>query len=498
MAPVSQTVGMCPLFFCRVDAILLVKSAFRSIAAWGLTVLAAACAPQGQTFQATVAPAEIGAGAPVYSPTPTATPTLTLTPTITPSATRTPTRTPTPTLTLTPLPTFTPTQELLTLTPPSREGAPRAYLNPPAELAATDGWSCGDFPCEDDIEGFMQRIQVPRGYLLEYVGQFPGQPMQIVYGPDDRLYATIIEDGGARSGAVYVMNAAGSAERYAGDFFSPVGLAFQPGTDVLYVSSRLTQQTGGALWRVSGPGSEPEIVLDNLPCCYSLIDNQPNGLLFGPDGYLYLGVGALTDHGESNNPITQPYAEIQPLEAAILRIQPHSGEVETFAKGLRNPYDLTFDAEGRLYAADQGMINGVGDRLVHAEKGTHHGWPFWRTRGCEACPVKPAALDIAPDVMVFPPYSIPRGIVAYTGTQFPANLFNNLFMVLWNGTENAQRVVRIDPLNMPRPVNEGELPAGEPFITGLIRPIDVTIAPDGSLVVADYIYGHIWRVRYTG
>jgi hypothetical protein len=35
-------------------------------------------------------------------------------------------------------------------------------------------------------------------------------------------------------------------------------------------------------------------------------------------------------------------------------------------------------------------------------------------------------------------------------------------------------------------------------VTGLIRPVDVTLDPEGALVVADFIYGHIWRVRYTG
>ena len=91
----------------------------------------------------------------------------------------------------------------------------------------------------------------------------------------------------------------------------------------------------------------------------------------------------------------------------------------------------------------------------------------------------------------FPPFTRPRGIVAYQGTQFPANMFDSLFVTLWNGVEGGQRVIRIDPQHVDDP---GYVP--EAFVTGLIRPIDVTVAPDGSLVVADYVYGNIWRVVY--
>ncbi|MFN8374912.1 MAG: hypothetical protein U0694_18805 [Anaerolineae bacterium] len=100
------------------------------------------------------------------------------------------------------------------------------------------------FPCADDIAGSMSRIQVPAGFRLEFVGRFPGQPMQITYGSDGRLYATLLTDA-ARDGAVYAMDASGSSTFYAGPFVSPVGLAFQPGTDVLYVSSRVTTMQGG-------------------------------------------------------------------------------------------------------------------------------------------------------------------------------------------------------------------------------------------------------------
>lgn len=452
--------------------------------------LMAACQPQTvQTFSATVAPTSVAA-APVYSPTPTFTPTLTRTPT--------PTETPTPSPTLTPTrtPSPTPTTALLTPTPPRPDGAPAAFRHLAADVAPTAGWSCDDFPCADDIDSFLRRIRVPLGYNLSHAGRFPGQPMQIAYGPDGRLYATVIEDGGSRTGAVYALDAVGNTERYSGDFVSPVGLAFQPGTDVLYVSARVTATSGGGLWRVPPGGGAPEAVLTDLPCCYSLIDNQPNGLAFGPDGYLYMGIGALTDRAEPPNPQNATMADLNPLEAAVLRIQPHTGQVEVYARGLRNPYDVAFDSAGRMYATDQGLISGPGDRLLAVEAGQHYGWPYWRTRGCEDCPAKPGNVTIAPDLLAFAPYTIPRGLVVYTGTQFPANIFDSVFVVLWNGVEGGQRVVRVDPRSVPQPTEDQPFPPAEAFITGLIRPVDVAVAPDGALVVADYIYGHVWRVTY--
>jgi len=445
--------------------------------------------PQG-AFQATLPPAV--SSAPVYTPTPTLTPsptpTLTPTLTLTPSPTITPTGTQTPTLT----PTITPTVPLLTLPPVTNADAPNSILAQAAELSAASGWSCDDFPCEDDIPGFLERIRVPPGFVVEHTGQFPGQPVQITYGPDGRLYATVLENG-TRSGAVYAMNADGSSERYSGDFISPVGLAFQPGTDVLYVSARLTPMQRGALLRVPPGGGAPQDVIIDLPCCYSLVDNQPNGMTFGADGYLYLGVGALTDHAESTEPDSKPYADLLPHEAAILRIQPHTGAVEVYASGLRNPYDVAVSADGQLYATDQGIVAGPGDRLVALDAGAFYGWPYWRTRGCGDCPLSRADLTVMPDLVPFPDFSLPRGLAAYTGTQFPANYFGSLFVALWNGTPDAQRIVRIDPRD-PRLGGEDYTP--EPFMTGLIRPTDVTIAPDGSLVLADFIYGHVWRVSY--
>ena len=400
----------------------------------------------------------------------------------------------TPTLTVTPSITPTATTQLLTLTAPSSVGAPAQYRNPPAQFSTPEGWSCEDFPCEDDIDGFLQRIRVPLGYSVAHVGRFPGQPMQITYGPDGRLYATVLENG-TRNGAVYVLDADGNAERYSDSMNSPLGLAFQPGTDTLYVSARLTAETGGVLWRVLSDGSM-QLVSADLPCCFLVIDNQPAGMVFGPDGYLYMGVGALSDHAEPEDPTHQQFAQIHPQEAAILRIQPHTGAIETYARGIRYPYDIAFDANGQLFASDNGLLEGPGDRIVKVDEGGHYGWPYWRTRGCAECPLRDHTLTIGTDYVQFPDYTLPRGMVVYTGQQYPENMFNSLFVALWHNTANAQRIVRIDPQTAPADF-QLEYYEPEPFVTGLIRPVDVVMSPDGALVIADFIYGHVWRVDYA-
>lgn len=433
---------------------------------------------------------------PSYTPTPTETltPTFTLTPT--PTLTLTPTLTPT----LTETPTPSPTQPLLSLTPASAEAAPAPDAQAAmAGFSEPTGWSCDDFPCEDDIDGFLQRIQVPAGYSVSHVGRFPGKPQQITYGNDGRLYATVWENGGL-DGAVYVLDSDGTPQRYSQTFYQPIGLAFQPGTDVLYVSGRVKDTSGaataGGLWRVL-PNGHTEIVIDTLPCCYGEIGQQPNGLTFGPDGYLYLGLGALTDQLEPPNPQRMRFAALNPLEASVLRIQPHTAEVEVFASGIRNPFDLAFSVIGdTAYVTDNGILNGPGDRLLAVKRGGHYGWPYWRSRGCEDCPFTDASLTITPDLLSFPDFTLPRGVTVYTGTQFPRDQFGMVFVALWHGTPNAQRIVRVDPAAIPTDPEILATYHPDPFVTGLIRPVDLTVAPDGSLVVADYIYGHIWRVSY--
>ncbi len=476
-----------------------------------LLLLLAACGTTEPQTRVTIQPTRIGAGAPIYTATPsltpshtptitptftaTATATATFTPSHTPTATQTPTSTNTPTATptLTPSPTETP--PLFTPTPATESQGAAVATVFPAAFSDDSGWSCGDFPCEDDIDNWLRRVQVPPGFDVTFVGSFPGQVQQIISGSDGRIYATVLENG-TRSGAVYGMAPGTDSDpvRLSDTLISPLGLAFRPGTDTLYVTARTELESGGALYRVRSNGNT-EPVLTDLPCCYDLIGSQPGGVTFGADGWLYLGVGALTDHAESPQPQSQPYASVRDNEAAVLRVNPLTGEYSVFAEGIRFPYDLAFDSRGQLYATDMGLVTGEGDRLLAVDSNQNYGWPYYRLRGCAECPPTRGQLDIAPDLLTLPNYTLPHGLTVYRGDNFPQNMQNTLFVAFWNDTPQAQRIVWIDPASST--LNSDSY-APQPFVTGLVRPVDVTVAPDGSLLVADYVYGHIWRVRYSG
>lgn len=372
----------------------------------------------------------------------------------------------------------------------SAQSNPSPIQIQPADRLSSEGWSCDDFPCEDDIDGFLARIQVAEGFTLSHVGRFPGQPMQITYGEDGRVYGTILEKG-TRRGAVYVLNDEGTPERMSPRFWSPVGIAFDD-EGQLYVSGRVNPDRVGVVWRVESDVSA-EIVIDNLPCCYSL-DNQPNGMIFGDDGFLYLGVGSTSDRGESSDPAHERYATPQPFEASVLKIDVQTSDIQTLAEGIRNPYDLAFTSDGQLFVTDNGLLTGQGDRLLRVDEGDFYGFPYWRSRGCPECPPREGR-EAHDDWLLLDDYTLPRGVTVYDGTQFPANMRDTLFVAFWNGTNHNQGIVWIDP-NDSRLGDDDYVP--QPFVTGLIRPVDVTIAPDGSVVIADFVYGHVWRVSYTG
>lgn len=110
-------------------------------------------------------------------------------------------------------------------------------------------------------------------------------------------------------------------------------------------------------------------------------------LVFGPDGYLYIGVGDGGGANDEHGPIGNAQ-RLDNLLGKILRIDINTdkayrippdnpfvgkgGRDEIWAYGLRNPWKFEFDEKGRLFCADVGQDAYEEINLI--EKGKNYGW----------------------------------------------------------------------------------------------------------------------------
>lgn len=396
--------------------------------------------------------------------------------TATPPATATPLRTPTTEATATAEGGLVPTPVAESGLDPDATPAPIGNIRQPP-YNETD---CSDkYPCNQDIDAWQERINVPDGFAVEYYARIDGQPNVLTFGPDGLLYV------GTMAGEIMTIDSEGRASLYVDGFLAPAGLAFQPGTNRLYISSRAEDLNVGGSARVSvvEDGVVTDLITD-LPCCYVAM-HSANGISFGPDGYGYVAVGARADHGEIlAGADAGEQDELHPYEASILRFSPDGTAVEVFARGFRNSYDIAWDGSGNLFATDNMPDFGPPEEFNLVNPGGEHGYPWYE---CEVCFQAPDDVDIIPPIHTFVPHSAPTGVVAYLDDEFPG-YYNSLFVTLWSAFPEAQRVVWFSP--------GGEETAT--FATGFAAPIDLTVGPDGALYVADWATGIIFRISYEG
>ena len=126
--------------------------------------------------------------------------------------------------------------------------------------------------------------------------------------------------------------------------------------------------------------------------------NHKGGMIaFGPDGYLYIGMG---DGGSANDPGNRAQSDTT-LLGKMLRIDVNGGEPyiippdnpfvdlpprdEIWAKGLRNPWRWSFDrVTGDLYIADvgQGAWEEVNFQSDTSGGGENYGWRCMEGQHC--------------------------------------------------------------------------------------------------------------------
>ncbi len=200
--------------------------------------------------------------------------------------------------------------------------------------------------------------------------------------------------------------------------------------------------------------------------------------------------------------------------ANVLVADPEGHGLTIFATGIRNPVGLAVQpATGELWCSTNER-DGLGDDLVpdyitHVQEGHYYGWPWFYMGNHEDPRHKDERPDLAevaipPDVplqahsaslqLTFYPQN-PAGPAA-----FPAEYRGDIFAAehgSWNRTgRTGSKVIRV---HLKDGVATGEY---EDFITGFViddghvwgRPVGVTTAHDGALLMSDDGNGTIWRV----
>lgn len=139
---------------------------------------------------------------------------------------------------------------------------------------------------------------------------------------------------------------------------------------------------------------------------------------FGPDGWLYVGMG---DGGGADDPQDNAQNPASPL-GKMLRVHPDTGAVEVWASGLRNPWRFSFDrATGRLFVGDVGQDRR--EEVDRVERGTNYGWAVMEGTLCNKPEVGCDPAPFVPPVASYPTHvdgtrAVTGGFV-YRGSRVP-------------------------------------------------------------------------------
>lgn len=350
--------------------------------------------------------------------------------------------------------------------------------------------------CGHDATGQAAReLQVPPGFTIAEYADVPGarsltlgEHGTVFVGTrdDDRVWAVRDEDGDGRAERVIAI---------ARGLDSPNGVAMRDG-DLYVAENSVVSRYDDIESRLDDPPA-PVVVRDDFPT------DRHHGwkfIAFGPDGKLYVPVGAPCNICLSENPIY----------ASIARMNPDGSELEVFAHGIRNTVGFTWHPQtGELWFTDNGRDR-LGDDIPPDElnrapsAGLHFGYPFVHGHDVEDPEFfgrLPEGLVPTPPVQALGPHVAALGLRFYTGTMFPPAYRGQIFVAehgSWNRSAKIGYRVMLVRLEGNTAVSY------EPFATGWLRgesswgrPVDVLVLPDGSLLISDDQGGKLWRVTYS-
>jgi len=243
---------------------------------------------------------------------------------------------------------------------------------------------------------------------------------------------------------------------------------------------------------------------------------------FGPDGRLYVGIGSSCNLCEEDDP----------RRAAIISFDKDGKDMKIFASGLRNPAGFAWNNKTKKMWCTESSRNFFrpdfpNDEINIIEEGKNYGWPYCFSSKEPDLDYKKSTLDISEDsrlnedletyckktqdpVFLLEAQSKPKGMVFYTGGNFPKKYRNNIFVALNDAIDKVRfpkgcKVIRLvmdgDKVVKSEDFITGWFVSPEPGeLEGTVRgaPYALTVAPDGSLYVSDNIGGFVYRVYWSG
>ncbi|MEO9870569.1 PQQ-dependent sugar dehydrogenase [Ekhidna sp.] len=360
-------------------------------------------------------------------------------------------------------------------------------------------------PAEEEVslvsyEGLsLDSIQLPDGFKIDVFARVNNArsmaltengTLFVSNRGGDKVYALRDTDGDWKADEKYVI---------ASDMRMPNGIAFKDGS--LYVAEV------SKLWRFD----DIETNLANPPEPVKIYDDYPTDghhgwkyIAFGPDGKLYVPVGAPCNICESKNE----------MYASITRMNPDGSDREVYVHGVRNTVGFTWHPEtGEMWFTDNGRdwlgndspsceLNRV------SEAGQHFGYPF-----CHAGEIKDPEFgdkypcsDFVQPAQNLGPHVAPLGLKFCTSDMFPSEYQGKIFIAehgSWNRDpevgHTGHKITLVTEQN-------GSGIAYEDFATGFLsketntawaRPVDAIFASDGSMLVSDDLGGTIFRISYS-